>query len=171
MTTWFAQFAQHNFERLLPITPLDVLQVGVYEGDASRWLLDNRAVTRLVDVDCWDGPPMSGVDYEAAERAYDAAIGGHPLVEKVKATSDEFFRSNTETFDFVYVDGDHDPEQTRKDGVNAWRCLRPEGILAFDDYLWEHNGVSPRAGIDAAMEGMPDAEILQHGYQVWLRKP
>jgi predicted O-methyltransferase YrrM len=171
MTTWFAQFAENNFDTLLPATPIDVLQIGVFEGDASRWLLDNRSVTRLVDVDCWDGPPMSGVDYEAAERIYDAAIGGHPLVEKVKSTSDEFFKTNTDTFDFVYVDGDHDPKQTYRDGINGWKALRPGGLIGFDDYLWQHNGVSPKSGIDAAMKELPDAQVVHHGYQVWLRKP
>lgn len=171
MTTWFAQFAESNFARLLPLTPIDVCQIGVYEGDATRWLLENRLVNRLVDVDCWDGPYMNGVDYAGAEQIYDAAFAGHPLVSKVKATSDEFFERNTDTFDFIYVDGDHDPEQTYRDGVNAWAALNPGGLIGFDDYLWQLNGVAPKSGIDRAVDSMTGALVIEHGYQLWVRKP
>lgn len=169
--TWFEQFARANFEALVPTTSLTVLQVGVWTGDATEWLLTNRDVASITDVDCWDGTPMEGVDYAEAERVYDSRFSNVREVTKVKAFSDDFFASNVDTFNFIYVDGDHDPHQTCRDGVNAWQALAPGGVLAFDDYEWQLHGVSPKAGIDAALTQMPDYEVLLKGYQVWIGKP
>ncbi len=169
--TWFDQFARDNFDALVPNMALNALQIGVWTGDATAWLLGNRNVTSLLDVDCWDGPPMHNVDYAEAERVYDQRFAHCSEVVKVKAFSDDFFATNDRTFNFIYVDGDHDPEQTYRDGVNAWNCLEPGGTLAFDDYEWQLYGVSPKSGIDRALAEMSGHELLLMAYQVWVKKP
>ena len=51
----------------------------------------------------------------------------------LKMTSDEFFRNNTETFDIVFIDGDHRAEQVYKDIVNSLEVLNPGGIILTHD--------------------------------------
>lgn len=51
----------------------------------------------------------------------------------LKMTSDEFFRSNTETFDVVFIDGDHRAEQVYKDILNSLEVLNPGGIILTHD--------------------------------------
>jgi SAM-dependent methyltransferase len=51
----------------------------------------------------------------------------------VRATSDEFFASNTLTFDLIWLDGLHHADQLRKDLLNAWKCLNPGGVIAIHD--------------------------------------
>lgn len=53
----------------------------------------------------------------------------------VRATSDEFFRTNTETFDLVFIDGLHTREQVRRDLAGAIRCLNPGGWILLHDML------------------------------------
>lgn len=49
-------------------------------------------------------------------------------------TSDEFFKNNTDTFDFISVDGSHEYEDVLKDLENAWSVLNQGGYMVCDDY-------------------------------------
>lgn len=170
---WFESYSQTNFDRFVPHTPLTVLQIGVFEGDATWWLAKYRHVIHQDDVDTWAGTPMPGVDYAAAEKIYDIEWARHRHVNKWKMSSDAFFaarKNDPPIYDFAYIDGDHDPEQTYRDGMNAWHLLNPGGILAFDDYGWERDGTSPRTGIDRVLSDITGFETLEFGYQVWVMK-
>jgi hypothetical protein len=48
-------------------------------------------------------------------------------------TSDDFFYSNTETFDLIWIDGLHHAEQVKKDIINAWDCLNKGGVIVVHD--------------------------------------
>ena len=59
----------------------------------------------------------------------------------LKGFSDDILPSlEKETYDIIYVDGDHAAEAAFKDGVNSFPLLKTGGIMIFDDYLW--NGVN-----------------------------
>jgi len=47
--------------------------------------------------------------------------------------SDDFFATNKETFDLVFIDGDHTAEQVLTDFLNAWNVLNKGGIIAMHD--------------------------------------
>ena len=61
----------------------------------------------------------------------------------------------TNKFDFIYIDGSHQAADVLSDAVNAFKLLRPGGIMCFDDYLWHwadrpYNPLdTPKAAIDA----------------------
>lgn len=48
-------------------------------------------------------------------------------------TSDYFFENNTDTFDLIFIDGDHTAEQVERDIVNAWNCLNKGGVIVLHD--------------------------------------
>lgn len=52
-----------------------------------------------------------------------------------KGTSDEFFKTNTRTFDIVLVDGDHTENQCMRDILNSMRVLNPGGTIVCHDML------------------------------------
>jgi hypothetical protein len=61
-----------------------------------------------------------------------------------RMTSDEFFTTNHEEFDLIFIDGLHHYEQIRKDAVNALSCIRDGGWIAFHDFLprnWKEHHV------------------------------
>ena len=60
----------------------------------------------------------------------DPARGGNR-----RMTSDEFFETNTDSFNVIFIDGLHTCEQVRKDVVNAMKCLNPGGWIALHDLL------------------------------------
>jgi hypothetical protein len=182
---WFEMTAKQNFEsQLLPLAGkfnLRFLQIGAFTGDATVWLVDNiltQSNSVLEDVDIWTGSDEQehkDMDWEDVERVYDSRIAFRPNVIKYKMTSTEYLKSLEEpTFDFIYIDGDHTAESVLKDAVLAWRLLKPGGIIAFDDYLWEDpRGIAyqPKWSIDTFVAIVKDdSEILISNSQVWLKK-
>ena len=55
---------------------------------------------------------------------------------KFKKTSDDFFKDNNKKFDAIYIDGYHNGSQVYKDFQNSWRVLNDNGVIIFDDYIW-----------------------------------
>jgi len=51
----------------------------------------------------------------------------------VELTSDEFFASNIEYFDLIFIDGLHQSQQVIKDVQNALKFLNPNGIIVLHD--------------------------------------
>jgi predicted O-methyltransferase YrrM len=40
-------------------------------------------------------------------------------------------------FDFIYVDGSHQAPDVLCDALLSFRLLKNNGVIAFDDYLWQ----------------------------------
>lgn len=188
---WFAMYADDYFDRFLSgwagRPGLRFLQIGAFTGDASLWLLDNVLTgpgSVLVDVDTWEGsdePAHGYFDWADVERRYDARTAEYRVARrlvKVKATSREFFavESREPAYDFAYIDGAHEADNVLRDGVEAFKRLRPGGLLGFDDYEWQSGKgpeFDPALGIErfAALH-TDDAARFGSGpeKQVWFRK-
>lgn len=179
--------ARANFERLLlPLagTPLAMLQIGAFRGDASVWLLENvltHPASILHDVDTWEGSPgeaaHEALDWDEVLEAYENAIRPHrDRVAWYRCPSDEFFAidADSEWYDFIYVDGNHEGPQVLRDGLNALRCVKPGGIVAFDDYQWGHGlpaHLRPKEAIDAIIAVYGEQmQVMRLGAQVWMQK-
>ena len=123
---------------------LTFLQIGVYRGDVSVWLLDNILTdtsSRLVDVDIWERRSRwPGVD----EDLYNLKINSYLNVVKFKGTSTRFFEQTTDFFDFIYVDGEYGNKQTYKDCIDSLKRLKTDGLLVIDDYLREDGSPAAR---------------------------
>lgn len=102
----------------------------------NRMEIINRAVghmgvegARYLEIGC-----QSDVCFNAIMAAHKVGVdpnsGG-----TIRATSDEFFRSNTETFDVIFVDGYHEFAQARRDVMNGLGCLRTGGLIFCHDML------------------------------------
>lgn len=171
---WFKDV--EKYFRHVPKTKLRALQIGSYTGDATLWLLNNRDVESLYDVDTWEGSEEEAhehLDFKSVEEYYDSRTADIRVI-KCKMTSDEFFNINKNTFNFVYIDGDHTALQTALDGLNAFKCLESGGVMAFDDYQWNYNGdpyLEPKRGVDAFLEVCRGRyRLIEVGYQVWIQK-
>jgi hypothetical protein len=173
---WFKDV--EKYFRHVPNVPLRALQIGTYTGDATQWLLDNREIEYIDDVDTWGGSEEVAhdqIDFTSVEEYYDSRFKDNPKVNKFPMTSDDFFPSGSGgTYNFIYIDGDHTALQTALDGLNAFRLLEKGGVMAFDDYLWNYNGnrfLEPKRGVDGFLEVCKDQyTIIESGYQLWIEK-
>lgn len=183
---WFNGTAKQNFEKYLTRysgkAGFRALQIGVFTGDASLWLMENiltHPFSTLVDVDTWQGSDEGAhhvMDFEDVERTYDEKLAHYRNRIKYKMTSEEYFKDvKLGLFDFAYIDGDHTAKVTFEDGEAAWYALKPEGILAFDDYTWgdglADQTLAPKPGIDKFLDRhMGEYDLLEKGAQVWVKK-
>lgn len=183
---WFANDGLPNFEKHLAHlkgSASRYLQIGAYTGDASVWLYENLlkgSDSVLIDVDTWEGsdePVHHDMNWTTVETLYDAKTKEAQQSRKIvkyKGTSDSFFKNNRQTYDFIYIDGDHTAYGVLKDAVAAYECLNVGGILAFDDYQWSAglgHLKEPKPAIDAFRNIYQDRlQLLLQEYQCWFKK-
>lgn len=187
---WFEQTAQHNFEEfLLPLAgqpDLRFLQLGVFTGDASVWLCENVLTGKgslLIDVDTWEGSDEEthkSMDFVSVYDTYRHKTDHFHQISKVTDTSQNFLVTplsilQRNYFDFIYVDADHTTVGVLLDAELSWPLLKSGGILAFDDYTWNHESgdprLAPKVGIDLFLhrhEG--EYQLLAKNTQVWIKK-
>jgi predicted O-methyltransferase YrrM len=183
---WFYDNATvHDFENGLAELKgkknLKFLQIGVFTGNASVWLLENILTdpsSLLVDIDPWRGnlPHESNYNWDDIQEAYKEQTASHSKkLQSHKAFSGDWLKANREVkYDFIYIDGDHLPESVTLDADLSWDLLKSDGILAFDDYEWDHpdgTDKNPKPAIDAWLaKHENEIEIFRKGWQVWIRK-
>ena len=178
---WF-DGQKYNFteqlEQFKGKSDLRFLQIGAYTGDASVWLCENILTdpsSTLVDVDTWSGSDEeehTRINFEQVFDYYKSRVSKQ--VTYLKMTSDEYFKSNSDEFDFIYIDGDHTSAQVERDATNAWSQLKPGGVMAFDDYLWGQDldpESTPKPAIDRfLLDKQGEYVQLVDSYQVWVLK-
>lgn len=171
---------EENLERFKGKPNLKFLQIGVYTGDASEWLLTNvltNPSSILVDVDTWEGSDErehKAMDFNEVYEYYKKRMEPYANVRSVRNNSENFLRNNKTEWDFIYIDGDHTADAVYADAIGAWALLKKYGVLAFDDYLWGqdmHPLHRPQPAIDDFLaEKQGEYEVLTHSYQIWLIK-
>jgi len=160
---------------------LKFIEIGCYEGRATRWLLDNILThdSAIIDViDTFEG----SMEHEGGmvEHLYEKFLANIPEVEtKVlvytgrsqEILGERFFPN---FYDFVYVDGSHIAKDVLMDGMLAWPLLKKGGIMIFDDYKWDkypQENLNPKMAIDAFLSLYKgEYEELLHDYQVAIKK-
>jgi predicted O-methyltransferase YrrM len=184
---WFDAYAKPNFEKyLIPLAGVDnlhFLQLGVYTGDATMWMVDNVLTgkdVRLSDVDTWEGSDEDAHEFINFSRVleYYAHRTDHlSMVNSFIMTTTDYLcnsRLRERRYDFIYVDADHTAVGVLMDAELSFPLLKQGGLLAFDDYQWGAHlpaSKSPKLGIDLFLERHAgEYEILEQGLQVWLRK-
>lgn len=75
------------------------------------------------------------------------------------------------SFDIIYIDGNHEPEYVLEDAVLAFRKLKVGGHLIFDDYGWGGPDLTKR-GIDGFLNGYHKRITIlgERESQVFVRK-
>ena len=120
---------------------LDILEIGSWEGRSAVFFLHYFPSATVTCVDTWEGSDEHSKDetLQNIETLYDSNLAQFcERVKKFKGTSLQFFAGSgpTEKYDLVYIDGSHYVDDVACDILNAFRCLRPNGLLICDDYLW-----------------------------------
>lgn len=187
---WFESGAKTNFENYLKPYAGDIrlrfLQLGTFTGDASVWLCENiltQQSSTLNDVDTWEGSD------EEAHKAIDFNDVYATYIEKTKKFTNVYHyqaktfnflikqytaATSTPCYDFIYIDADHSTVGVLMDAELSWPLLKPNSIMAFDDYTWGAElspELAPKLGIDlflARHEG--EYETLVINTQVWIKK-
>ena len=166
-----------------------ILEIGSFEGQSSVFfadkLLENDksflvCIDPFFDSGTVDGITTLFVDQDVKNR-FLTNISKSKNCNKIThhcITSDDFFmkirHNSIYTFNFIYIDGCHNPEYVQRDVNNAFKILEKNGILWMDDYLYGkrevHTG-TPKDVIDHFLEeNKGKYEIIYKKYQIAIRK-
>lgn len=184
--TWFDGSIELWVELLSPLKalgrPVDMLEIGSWEGRSTLFLLGYFSEGKLTAVDTWEGgvEHKHVADLEALERRFDHNLAKFQdrLVKRKGLSSvvlSGLAARAKECFDFIFVDGSHFADDVMTDAVMAWQLLREGGILVFDDYLWriERYGwkKNPAQAINLFLRLIDgDFTLLHVGHQLAIRK-
>ena len=169
---YVANWSQH-LEQLRGRPNVNMLEVGSYEGRSALWFLENILTHDTSRLTCIDGffklPQEMRFDHNVRQSGYAQRL------TKIKAKSaDALPGLPSDSFDAIYVDGDHRAGPVLLDLACCWRLLKPQGIMILDDYLWELDKPlvdRPQLAIDLFLEMVADrVEILHQDYQIIIRK-
>ena len=119
----------------------DYLEVGCFEGLSSFFVLSEYKAVNAILLDIWDMPnPNSKTlshNFNSIEKAFDNNLSGFNFT-KIKEDSvvamRKLFKQN-KSFDFIYIDGSHNGEDILSDAIEAFKILKKEGLIFFDDFL------------------------------------
>ena len=140
---WFL----NNFEIFTFFLPkdkslkFDYLEVGCYEGLSSFYVLSEYKFVNAFFLDIWDMPnPNSKTlshNFGLIEKAFDQNLSGFNF-KKIKNDSvismRKLLKENVH-FDFIYIDGSHNGEDILSDAIEAFKILKVNGLMFFDDFL------------------------------------
>ncbi len=140
---WFL----NNFEIFTFFLPkdkslkFDYLEVGCYEGLSSFYVLSEYKSVNAFFLDIWDMPnPNSktlSTNFDLIEKAFDQNLSGFNF-KKIKNDSvismRKLLKENVH-FDFIYIDGSHNGEDILSDAIEAFKILKVNGLMFFDDFL------------------------------------
>ena len=155
---WFDSNEEIWRQLLKSINPTKVLEIGSYEGRSTTFLIDNLAHLKSIEIHCvdsWEGgiEHQSGGAYQTEMTAVEERFHHNIKVStqnKPYTTSISIHKglSTSELpkliasgklgfFDFIYVDGSHQAPDVLLDAVLSFALLKKNGVIAFDDYLWQ----------------------------------
>ncbi len=148
-----------------------VLEIGTFEGIFACYAAESFA-EHVDTVDPFmvsDPGTWMHLNVEANFRRNVKARGVEHLVTQYKMTSSQFFTQNSSTYDFIYIDGSHEPDVAVSDLNSALNILHVGGYLWVDDYGSNYEGLNA-AIASWADEQVDILEKVHEGYQVGFRR-
>lgn len=159
---------------------LRFLEIGCYEGKATRWLLENILTNNsstILCVDTFEGSAEhSQLDNsKILENFKENVIHVYPERAFFRiGESQKILKTFNDIYDFIYIDGSHVASDVIEDIILAFSLLRSGGIIIMDDYEWDKYDdphLNPKMAIDAFLDIYKGKyRLISKGYQVCIRK-
>jgi predicted O-methyltransferase YrrM len=163
---------------------LRFLEIGSYEGRATRWLLDNiltHPTVRMYCIDTFQGS-MENISEDMNFIKQNFFHNIKPYKKKIRTfidSSQKVIRNHPDiflenSFDFIYIDGSHQACHVLEDAILSFRLLKRGGLMVFDDYEWqlyEDPKLNPKLAIDAWLACFAEQyEMIHQDWQVCIKK-
>lgn len=179
--TWFLRSEiKNNLEKYLDKSKENkMLEIGCFEGLSSVFFADNFLDNQHSTLTCVD--PFLSINnndhsellQNNEEMRFDYNISVCRHADKItihKVTSDQFFENNNKTYNFIYIDGCHDPDFIKRDIENSFKFLEKNGIMWMDDY-GGGDGIQIKNTMNRTLKQYKGQyELIHSGYQLAIQK-
>jgi predicted O-methyltransferase YrrM len=168
---WTSRHREHWMAALggLADRPVDVLEIGSYEGGSALFFLDALPLAHVTCVDLFSPRRSATFDHNVSRHSGRVT----KLPGRSAAVLDRLL-ADGRRYDVIYVDGSHRRIDVMVDSVLAWGLLQIGGIIIWDDYLLdpaEPPAKRPQHAIDAFFTAFrPCLHELHRDYQIIARK-
>jgi predicted O-methyltransferase YrrM len=178
---WFlgSEIKQDLFKFLDKEKENKILEIGCFEGLSSVFFADNFLDNPNSTLTCVDPfLTINNNDHHRflqnnEEMNFDFNISNCKNSDKIiihKITSDIFFKNNNQTYNFIYIDGCHEPDFINRDMENSFNILEKNGIMWMDDY-GGGDGIQIKNTMDTFLEKYNGHyELIHNGYQLAIKK-
>lgn len=142
--------------------PLEILEIGAFEGRSTVWFLENIPNCTVMTIDTWKGgndhsPDNPEINFTKVRENFDYNVQSFKdRVSIINSTSFQalsYLVSCGKKFDFIYVDGSHTAIDVNLDLILSFKLMTINSIIYCDDYLWGFNEFDvyncPKLGIDS----------------------
>ena len=157
---------------------IKALEIGCYEGRATRWLLDNILTKNMSHIYCVD-PFLKNEEYKneflnTYNCFYENLKDVWDKITLLKNYSQKIEFKKLPQMDIIYIDGSHKASDCIYDMVNSFEILKNGGIMIMDDYNWDLDLPEiekPKLAIDSFLTIYERKYIiLEKGYQMIIEK-
>jgi predicted O-methyltransferase YrrM len=179
--TWFldSEIKNRLFQFLDKKNQNKMLEIGCFEGLSSVFFADNFLNNSNSTLTCVDPfLTINNNDHKQfleknEEMNFDYNISICKSSDKItihKITSDIFFENNSQTYNFIYIDGCHEPDFIKRDMENSFNILEKNGIMWMDDYRGG-DGNQIKNTMDTFLQKYNGQyELIHQGYQLAIKK-
>uniref|UniRef100_A0A6C0JW53 Methyltransferase n=1 Tax=viral metagenome TaxID=1070528 RepID=A0A6C0JW53_9ZZZZ len=183
---YFLDVSGYNYPKMYP-TRIDMIndlivsgsticEIGIFRGDFAKELIKLNP-SRLVLLDIFEGIVDSGdqdgnnyitINLDQAYNNLKEHFSNDSRVEFMKGDSSTNLRTfPDETFDMIYIDGDHSYEGCKKDLLQAYAKIKNGGWIMGHDY--EMNMVKANKAYIFGVRKAVDEFCLMHGQTIHSR--
>tara|TARA_Y200000002_G_scaffold336708_1_gene305029 strand:+ start:2591 stop:3358 length:768 start_codon:yes stop_codon:yes gene_type:complete len=120
---------------------IDYLEIGCFEGRSTVYIGEIAKVKSITTIDTFKGgDEHSNINFDLVYNNFKKNIEklDKKNIDVIDDLSDNFFKTNTKSFNLIYVDGSHHYKDVKNDFLNSFNVLKKDGIIIFDDFLWEY---------------------------------
>src|SRR6266542_5396428 len=163
---------------------INVLEVGVFEGKSTVWILDelfHNPESKLIAIDAFENTFENILPTNDNEATFRGNIKKSEKESRVEIIKSNYFdalnKLNYEKrikFDFIHVDGSHRACDVLANTVLSWNLLKKDGIMILDDYEWDYFDEpynNPRIAIDSFLNSYESQiKIIYKRFQVAVKK-
>tara|TARA_Y100000590_G_scaffold289197_1_gene325573 strand:- start:219 stop:1031 length:813 start_codon:yes stop_codon:yes gene_type:complete len=127
------------------IEKIDYLEIGSFEGRSTVFMGELNNLNSIAAIDTWEGSDEHNSEDKRPEISFNKVfenfknnlnIINKPNINYFKTTSDNFFKNNKKNYNLIYIDGSHHYNDVKNDFINSFNCLKNNGYIICDDFLW-----------------------------------
>lgn len=162
---WFKPSNFMILEQYQNINNINFLEIGSFEGMSTNHFIDNYLTGNNSFITCIDPwikysestiTKVEGYDNLINELTYHIFLNNtHHNNHKIiinKGLSINILPTLEKIYNFIYIDGDHSEIAVWNDAIYSFKILKINGIIIFDDYIWNKGMKSPQNAIDKFLD-------------------